>query len=208
MKKRGIILIIAIIITLISFFLDNYVINFFSFIKNPYFDSFFIGLTLVSSEIIIFFLLTSLFLWKENKRRWILPLWITLLSSAIISFIMKFIIQRPRPFQEGLVKIMEVFQNMNFEVWNFSFPSFQTMFVFCSLPILSKEFPKLKYIWFVLAGLVGISRVYFGLHFISDVLAGGIIGYLIGIWVIGLEEENKFGLRMYRKICLRNRERK
>jgi undecaprenyl-diphosphatase len=208
MKKRGKIILGVVILTIICFYVDKFIINLFSFIKNDYFDSFFIGLTLISSEIFIFFLLTSLFLWQENKRRWIFPLWITLFLSAVISFLIKFIIQRPRPFQEGIIKIMDVFQNMNFEVWNFSFPSFQTMFVFCSLPILSKEFPRLKYIWIVLASLVGISRVYFGLHFMSDVLAGGLIGYLIGLWVINWEEENKVGLRMYRKVCLMGKRKK
>jgi len=208
MKKRNLWIIIVGLLTLISFFIDNNVIEFLSSIKNNYFDSLFIGITFISSEIIIFFLLTSLFLWKEDKRRWILPLWLTLLLSAIISFVLKFLVQRPRPFQIGIVKIMDVFQKMNFEIWNFSFPSFQTMFVFCAIPILSKEFPKLKRFWIFLALLVGFSRIYFGLHFLSDVLAGGLIGYLIGLWVIDLEEDNRFGERFYRKIFFMNRKKR
>ena len=81
----------------------------------------------------------------------------------------------------------------NYLVWNFSFPSFQAMLAFCAVPILAKEFPRFKYVWIIFAGLVAFSRVYFGVHFLSDVIAGGIIGYLLGIIVVKLEKEKKFG---------------
>jgi len=208
MKKRDAWILGILIATIISFNFDSGIIRLISGMKTPALDSFFIGITFVSSEVLIFFFLTSLFLWKENKRRWILPLWLTLFFSAVASFIIKFLVQRPRPFQTGIVNLAEIFYSLNFETWNFSFPSFQTMFVFCSVPILSKEFPKLKYIRIFLAVLVGLSRVYFGLHFLSDVLAGGLIGYILGLWVIDLEEENKFGERFYRKIFFIKRRKK
>jgi len=74
------------------------------------------------------------------------------------------------------------------------------MMAFCALPILTKEFPRLKYVWFLLAGLVAFSRVYFGLHFLSDVLAGGLIGYLLGYWVLKSEERNKFLAKLQKKV--------
>ena len=74
------------------------------------------------------------------------------------------------------------------------------MLVFCAIPILDKEFPKLKYFWIAFAVLVAFSRIYFGLHFLSDVIAGGLIGYLIGIFIVNLEKEKKFGEKIYGKI--------
>jgi undecaprenyl-diphosphatase len=74
------------------------------------------------------------------------------------------------------------------------------MMVFCTVPILSKEFPKFKYVWVVFASLVGLSRVYFGLHFMSDVIAGALIGYLIGMIVVGYEKEKGFGEKVAEKI--------
>jgi len=200
MEKRTYIFLIIILLILISFQYDNTMVREISKLRNNFLDSFFAGLTFISSEIIIFFFLTSLFLWSEKKREWILPLWFTLFVSAVISFILKYLIQRPRPFQIGLISIMKVLEKANFSTWNFSFPSFQTMFVFSAIPILSKEFPRLKKFWIILSVLVGFSRVYFGLHFLSDVIVGGVIGYFIGVWVIDLEKENRFGRYWWKKV--------
>ena len=202
MKKRDLwILIIVILAGFISFGIDSWISKAFESIRNPFLTNFFLGITYVSSSIIIFFILTSLFLWKENKRKWILPLWITLALSAIVSFLLKIIVKRPRPYQIGIVSslLMEASHN----IWNFSFPSFQTVLAFCALPILSKEFPKLKYAWFAFAILIALSRVYLGVHFMSDVFAGGLIGYFLGVFVIHSEKKTNFWGRIYKKLFRR-----
>ena len=182
---------------ILSFVFDNLIVQNISKLRNVFLDDVFSGITFISSEIIIFFFLTSLFLWQEHKRKWILPLWLTLGASAILSFILKFAIQRLRPFQQDLVSIPEMLASKSYEIWNFSFPSFQAMLVFCALPIISKEFPKIKWAWIVFAFLVAFSRVYFGLHFLSDVIVGGILGYLIGVLVIRAENKKSFVRRIF-----------
>jgi len=198
-KKIMIFFLIAILI-FISFYFDNLIIEKVSLIRNNFLNDFFMGITFVSSEIIIFFFLTSLFLWKEHKRKWIFPLWFTLFLSVIVSFLLKIIVSRPRPYQLGIVSSLSILEKVNHLIWNFSFPSFQAMLVFCAIPILSKEFSKLKYIWIGFAFLVAFSRMYFGLHFASDVLIGGLIGYFIGIFVIKLEKNYKFGEKVWKNI--------
>ena len=200
-KKRNLIIIFVVILSVIvSLYFDSIIVKGFALTRNDFLDDFFLGITFASSGIIIFFVLTTLFLWKEHKRRWIIPLWITLGFSVVISFLLKILIQRQRPFQLGIVNTISILQKSSHLIWNFSFPSFHAMFAFCAVPILSKEFPKFKYIWIIFASLVAISRVYFGLHFLSDILAGGIIGYLTGVLFMKLETENKFGEKIYRKI--------
>ncbi len=190
---------LLIFIILISLHFDSEIVKAISSLRSNFLDDFFKGVAFLSREIIIFLFLTVLFL-PKRKRKWILPLWVTLGLSAIISFLLKILIQKPRPFQQGIVSILPTLEKVSHSSWNFSFPSSHAMFVFCVLPILSKKSPKLKYIWIFFAALVAFSRVYFGLHFLSDVLAGGLIGYLIGMIIVKLEEEEKFGEKIYRKI--------
>lgn len=190
---------IVILTLILSIYFDNLIVESFEKIRNIFLDEVFLGITFVSSEIIIFFFLTSLFLWREHKRRWILPLWLTLGLSVIISFLLKIAVQRPRPFQLGIVSTPDILISNSHLIWNFSFPSFQAMFVFCAIPILSKEFPKIKWAWILFAVLVASSRLYFGLHFLSDVIVGGFLGYIIGIWIIKLENKKKFGKRFIEK---------
>ena len=182
-KKRGLAFLwtfFAVIIFL-SFYFDSQIVKAISLIRNSILTDFFMGITFVSSILIVFLFLTLLFI-KENKRKWILPLWLSLFLSVVISFLLKVAIQRPRPYVAGLVSIIGDLAKNSHLVWDFSFPSFQAMMVFAAVPFLSKEFPKLKYVWIVFACLVALSRVYLGVHFFSDVLVGGIIGYLIGFF--------------------------
>ncbi|MBU3907546.1 MAG: phosphatase PAP2 family protein [Nanoarchaeota archaeon] len=202
-KKKEVFILAAIFLALIlSFYFDKEVIQLISLAQNAVFTDFFIGITFISSEIIIFFFLTSLFLWQDNKRKWILPLWFTLLMTIIISFFLKIIVQRERPFQLGIIPLIPALESASYTIWNYSFPSFQAMLAFSAIPILSKEFPKFKWVWIVFAFLVGFSRVYFGVHFLSDVISGGLIGYFIGAIVIRIEKENGFWGKIY-KIILR-----
>ena len=198
-QKRGLLVGLIVLAIFVSFYFDSEIVSKVSLIRNNFLTDFFMGLTFVSSEIIMFFFLTSLFLWQEHKRKWILPLWVTLLFSGIIRFVLKFSVQRLRPFQLGIVSVFPLLEKASHLVWNFSFPSFQAMLVFCSIPILSKEFPRFKYVWIAFACLVGFSRVYFGLHFLSDVIAGGLIGILIGISIIKIEQKKKFGEKFVKK---------
>lgn len=199
MKNKKVVWIIAsiIILFILSIYFDSYIIEGVSYLKNSFLDKVFLIITSTWFEISILLILTCLFLWKETKRRWILPLWFTLFLSALVSFVLKITIQRPRPFQQGLIEISSFLVKNSYSIWDFSFPSNHTILVFCALPFLSKEFPRFKYVWIVLACLVGFSRLYFGFHFLSDIIAGAAIGYLIGVVIIKSEEESRFWEKVY-----------
>ena len=186
LKKRGY-LILGILFLLILYF-DKLIIQGISNIRFELFINFFIGFTNIT-VIIIFFVLGSLFLLMKKENKWVLPLWVGLGLSGIVSFILKFLIGRERPYQQGLISAFPLLTNLNHFAWNMSFPSLHAMIAFCALPILFKKRPKFRLIWLILAILIAISRVYLGLHFLSDVFAGALIGYLIGLGIIRFEEK-------------------
>ena len=62
----------------------------------------------------------------------------------------------------------------------YSFPSGHVALLTVAGWILSHYFPKTAWVWVVLVGLTVWSRVYNGVHYTSDVLAGVLIGSLIG----------------------------
>jgi len=200
-----VIFLMIIILTIIIRLFDMPIIKFIEGLRNYYLDYLFLSVTFASNTLIVFFFLTTLFLWKEHKRRWIFPLWLSSLFSILISFLLKFLIKRPRPFQTGQISVLAIafnFMKDNFNTWNFSFPSFQAMLVFSALPLLNKEFRKFRYIWLAFALLVAFSRAYFGVHYLSDVITGAIIGYLIGFVMVKVEERTGFGKKVMRKLKL------
>lgn len=92
--------------------------------------------------------------------------------STIITRGMKIVIPRARPFITYPYIIKRDVGGGN------SFPSGHTSAAFCTATSLSLLFPK----WYVIApcylyaATVGFARMYQGVHYPSDVLAGAIVG--------------------------------
>jgi membrane-associated phospholipid phosphatase len=45
-------------------------------------------------------------------------------------------------------------------------------------------FPKLRWLWFLLAFLVVVGQIGMYYHFLSDVIAGALLGSLVGFYII------------------------
>lgn len=58
----------------------------------------------------------------------------------------------------------------------YSFPSGHATAAFVSLPYLNHLHPKLKYLWPVIILIIALSRIYIGVHYPSDIIAGAMIG--------------------------------
>ena len=66
----------------------------------------------------------------------------------------------------------------------FSFPSGHTMSAFSIALVVSYFYPTLEWPLYFLAISIGVSRIILGMHFLSDVLAGAVLGSALGVGAI------------------------
>lgn len=113
-------------------------------------------------------------------------LFAVLLATGVIGKIVKHFIDRPRPLKEmaGLIEAHQAtIHVLGQQLREYSFPSGHTLSVFSAATFLSFLFKRYSPLFFSLALLTGISRVYVGAHFPLDVLGGAFIGISV-TWVI------------------------
>ncbi|MFA5797568.1 MAG: phosphatase PAP2 family protein [Candidatus Woesearchaeota archaeon] len=184
-QRSGILILVLLGILALSFFIDSLVYDWSRTIQHPIATIFFTALTwLGETEIyaVIAILLTLIFL--VTKKR-VQEYWYGLVASTLIVYALKAITDRLRPFllyhTQSIVSVSSS-----------AFPSGHSAVAFFTLPFLIKRYPRLKGLWWTLAILVAFSRIYLGVHFLSDVIAGAIIGFSIGsIFVIVEDKRSK-----------------
>ena len=93
----------------------------------------------------------------------------TFISTGVIVWGMKEIIGRKRPLDDV--------------VGNPAFPSGHTAYAFAGATLLGNRYPKLRIPLYIGAGLVGLTRIYLGRHYLSDVIAGAAVGTITGALV-------------------------
>jgi undecaprenyl-diphosphatase len=100
-------------------------------------------------------------------------------AAAIVGIlvfkVLKKLSQRPRPCQiepHCWSKVLPPDQ--------FSFPSGHTMTAFSIALVVSFFYPGLEGMLFFLAVSIAVSRIVLGMHFLSDVLAGAVLGVALG----------------------------
>jgi len=131
----------------------------------------------------IWFIIAIILFFREEKRdHWFfLPsLLATGLGTLVSEVFLKWIVRRPRP-TVTIGAIIRTFPG------NYSFPSTHATIAWAMAFVLSREEPRLRWLFYLLAILISLSRIYLGVHYPSDVLGGAILGLGIGWFVMRTE---------------------
>lgn len=137
--------------------------------RNGPLDSFFIFLNFFDTMPFTFLLLPTV--WLGLSWRWGIRLFYGVFFVSFLNYLLKMIFQEPRPFTQipelALLKI-----------GGYSFPSgaAQMSIFLGALLIYVWKSPFAKIIGILYPLLIGFSRIYLGVHYPSDVLAGYVVG--------------------------------
>lgn len=129
-----------------------------------------------------------LYLLQHGKFNDIMLLGITGATSLEISYLLKVIFQTPRPYAAEVVATIPLTQASGFAM-----PSLHTAFCFSLWPFLPRFFPtkRLQIFAKIVTLTIAFSRLYLGVHYLSDIIAGGIIGYAIARFYLFLDDEHQ-----------------
>lgn len=147
-----------------------------NFVRNPILDPIVIFITSLGDKGFIWIIGTILLLIPEKTRKigWMSAL--ALLGSLMLNNnLIKNLVARPRPFT-----VLSDLSILIPKPGEFSFPSGHTSSSFAAAAVFYRHLPKKIGIpALVLAGLIGFSRLYVGVHYPTDVLAGAVMGILL-----------------------------
>ncbi|OHB24539.1 MAG: hypothetical protein A2542_03595 [Parcubacteria group bacterium RIFOXYD2_FULL_52_8] len=157
---------------------DSIVASFLTPLRSPLGDGFFLFFTRLGDLPVVAVLALMLVyaLWKSGAVHYLLPFFLTFIGSMGTMYVVKHLVARARPVGALLLET------------GYSFPSGHAtvavaLFGFIAL-IAVREVGSvpcrrlLSAALILLVLLIGVSRVYLGVHFASDILGGFILGAL------------------------------
>lgn len=163
------------------------------YVRTPLLNKIMVLITTLGNGGMIWIAATIVLLIPKKTRKIGIMSGVALLGSLIINNnIIKNIVQRPRPFV--------TFTDLHILIptpSEFSFPSGHTSSSFAAAGVLYSNLPKKVGIpAVILAGLIGLSRLYVGVHYPTDVIAGIIMGVLLSA---GAEQLVNFASKKLKK---------
>ncbi len=132
------------------------------------------------SVLSLLIVLASLLLWRWYRRRWAMALPVIMAGTGGLQFVAKWAVDRPRP---------------DLAAWGFPSGHVLSLVVFFGLVAYLLSTSRMSQRWRYLGAAIGVgtvlavgfSRLYLDVHWLSDVLAGFMLGLaylLLTIWLV------------------------
>lgn len=148
-------------------------------ISNRFLDKFMYRFTHLGGVVFTSTFTLLLILLGKGKPRFIgLQMAMTLIISQSITYGLKALLSRERPYN-----ILENLKTFNIILRDHSFPSGHTSASFAIATALALNIVEIAILVYVFALAIGISRIYLGVHYPTDVLAGIIVALISTIIV-------------------------
>lgn len=124
-------------------------------------------------------LASSTLLWLSRRRVYILPLLVSVSGSVLFAFAGKLVLHRTRPLESAVHEATYAFPSGHalISVSLFGFLAYILIREISNWPLRVNIF----FAWLLLAVAIGLSRLVLGVHFLSDVLGGYLLG---GLWLL------------------------
>ena len=155
-------------------------------LANPIFDVLFKSIHYLSYVFLISLVLYFAF---KKKKSIVLLMVIAAIISSLTAGLIKATIERERPYQ-----VLDVRQLVD-EDENKSFPSNHVQLSFALSTIVLYFYKKPGMILFLLSAIMAFGRIYVGVHYPSDVLAGAMIGVLLSTLILKVNSKYKIFLK-------------
>jgi undecaprenyl-diphosphatase len=150
---------------------------------NPWFDMLSQSFDILVSKGILFVLAFCLIFFTKKDKLVSITLLAGMNTAYFLNTFIKNIVQRNRPYNN----IINV--NIRHMMDSFSFPSGHTALAFTFAIIAAHFYKKYTMVFYFIAALIGLSRIYDGVHYPSDVIGGMILGLVTGKVLLVLTKE-------------------
>ncbi len=180
---------------LFGYLYNDQIMHFVAGMRTPPLNSFMLFMTKEGLVAVIALLGAALLLKKKYVEFTLIAL--TAIVGLETGYLLKKITQVPRPFAtEELASIALKFTS------GYAFPSLHAIFCISVIPFLSRGFKsRAVQIFFGAAFLIiTFSRIYLGVHYLTDLAAGALIGYAAAKFWLVLDSKYDVGSRLVNQI--------
>ncbi len=130
---------------------------------------------------IILVALVIVLAWRRWKNAALIAVVASLTQSALVELI-KMLTGRPRPIVVEEQGVVPGFHGLGFD--GNSFPSGHATFAFTLAAVAAAFLPRARVPIYAVATFIAISRVMLDKHYLSDVIAGALLGYAVAAFFL------------------------